>query len=209
MEQMRELWIDGPAGRLEAITRTAAAARAAVVLAHPHPPQGGTMHNPVVYHADRALHERGFSTLRFNFRGVEGSEGSFDDGRGELDDLAAAVAWMRQEAPFLPLLLVGYSFGAWMATNLAVNDAEIAALVAIGLPTEFHGFEELEGFGRPLAVIQANKDKLGALEDVKTVLARCKPAGRLYIVEGCGHLFPGRAAEAGALVAEACEEILS
>ena len=96
-----------------------------------------------------------------------------------------------------------------MATNLAVNDAGIAALVAIGLPTEFHGFEELEGLGRPLAVIQADKDKLGALEDVKAVLSRCNPAGRLYTVEGCGHLFPGRAAEAGALVAEACEEILS
>ena len=197
MEQMRELWIDGPAGKLEAIMRSAGAARAAAVVAHPHPPQGGTMHNPVVYHADQALNERGFTTLRFNFRGVEGSEGSFDDGRGELDDLAAAVAWMRVEAPFLPLVLVGYSFGAWCASRLAAADDGVAAFVAIGLPTSFHAFEELESLGRPVAVVQGSADQLGALEDVKALLSRCEPDGRLYVVEGCGHLFPGRAADAG------------
>jgi alpha/beta superfamily hydrolase len=209
MKQMREFWIDGPAGRLEAIMRLADPARAAAVIAHPHPPQGGTMHNPVVFHADRELHRHGFTTLRFNFRGVEGSEGSFDDGRGELDDLAAAVAWMRVEEPFLPLLLVGYSFGAWCASRLAASDNDVAAFVAIGLPTIFHTFEELETLGRPVAVVQGSDDKLGALPEVEALLSRCHPPGKLYVLEGCGHLFPGHTAEAGALVAEACVEILS
>jgi alpha/beta superfamily hydrolase len=209
MKQMRDLWIDGPAGRLEAIMRLAEPVRAAAVIAHPHPPQGGTMHNPVVFHAESAMYGLGFTTLRFNFRGVGASEGSFDDGRGELDDLAAAVAEMRKSIPDFPLFAVGYSFGAWCAARLAAIDDGISAFVAIGLPTVFHHFEELEQLGRPVAVIQGSDDELGSLEDVEALLSRCKPAGRLYVAEGCGHLFPGRAAEAGALVAEACEAILS
>lgn len=207
-ERSNEIWIEGPAGKLEASLRTAVAARAAVVFAHPHPPQGGTMDNPVIFHAAGALHRSGMTTLRFNFRGVGGSDGEYDDGRGEVEDLAAAVARIRDEAPGLPLLLVGYSFGAWMATNLAMRDEEIEAIVAIGLPTVFHDFEELARFGRPVAVVQGDEDELGALEDVKKVLERCDPPGRLYVVEHSGHIFPGRAAEAAALVVQACEEIL-
>jgi len=209
MKQSNELWIEGPAGKLETILEAAPAARAAAVIAHPHPPQGGTMHNPVVFHAGRELCGRGFTALRFNFRGVGRSDGRFDDGRGELDDLAAAVAWMRQEAPFLPLVLVGYSFGAWCASRLAAADDGIAAFVAIGLPTIYHPFEELERLGRPVAVIQGSDDQLGGIAEVEALLSRCRPAGRLYVVEGCGHLVPGRAAEAGALVAEACDQIFS
>jgi alpha/beta superfamily hydrolase len=208
MKQPKEIRIDGPAGRLEGLMRVAETARAAAVIAHPHPPQGGTMHNPVIYHADRELHRIGFTSLRFNFRGVEGSEGNFDEGIGELDDLAAAVAFMRLEAPFLPLILIGYSFGAWCATRLAEADSSIEGFVAIGLPTFYHDFDELERFGRPVAVIQGGEDDLGRLDDVAPLLARCDPPGKLYVVEGCGHLFPGRTAEAGALVAKACEEML-
>jgi alpha/beta superfamily hydrolase len=209
MKHANEFWIDGPAGRLEAILQAADAARAAAVIAHPHPPQGGTMHNPVIFHSARELQRQGFTILRFNFRGVEGSEGEFDDGRGELDDLAAAVAWMREEAPFLPLILVGYSFGAWCAAELVDLDDGIDGMVAIGLPTIYHRFEELERFGRPLAVVQGSEDELGPIGDVEALLSRCNPPGKIYRVEGCGHLFPGRAAEAGLLVAEACSGILS
>jgi alpha/beta superfamily hydrolase len=207
-ERSDEIWIEGPVGRLEASLRVAVAARAAVVFAHPHPPQGGTMDNPVIFHAAGALHRSGMTTLRFNFRGVGGSDGEYDDGNGEVEDLAAAVARIREEAPGLPLILVGYSFGAWMATNLAMRDDEVEALVAIGLPTVFHGFEELASFGRPVAVVQGSEDELGPLEDVKKVLERCDPPGKLYVVEHSSHIFPGRAAEAAALVVEAVEEIL-
>jgi alpha/beta superfamily hydrolase len=167
------------------------------------------MDNPVVFHTDRALNRSGFTTLRFNFRGVGGSEGEFDDGRGEIEDLAAAVSSLREEASGLPLFLVGYSFGAWISAGLALRDETIHAVVAIGLPTVFHSFEELERLGRPVAVVQGSEDEFGSLADVEAVLGRCSPAGRLYVVEGSGHVFPGRAAEAAARVVEACEEILS
>jgi alpha/beta superfamily hydrolase len=166
------------------------------------------MDNPVIFHAAGALHRSGMTTLRFNFRGVGGSDGEYDDGKGEVEDVAAAVARIREEAPGLPLILVGYSFGAWMATNLAMRDEDVEALVAIGLPTVYHGFEELARFGRPVAVVQGDDDELGALDDVKAVLERCDPPGRLYVVDNSGHIFPGRAAEAAALVVQACEEIL-
>jgi alpha/beta superfamily hydrolase len=209
MKSLDELWIDGPAGRLEAILQMPEAAEAAVVIAHPHPPQGGTMHNPVIYHSARELHQRGLAALRFNFRGVEKSEGRFDEGIGELDDLAAAVAWMRNEAPFLPVLLVGYSFGAWCAARLAAADRAIEGFVAIGLPTFYHDFEELEGLGRPVSVVQGSNDDLGRLEDIEPLLARCDPPGELHVIDGAGHLFPGQASEAGALVAGAAAAMLS
>ncbi|HVQ34470.1 MAG TPA: alpha/beta hydrolase, partial [Candidatus Bathyarchaeia archaeon] len=90
MSHVQKLFIAGPAGRLEAALRTADAPRAAVVLAHPHPLYGGTLHNPVIFHSDRELNRAGFATLRFNFRGVEGSEGFHDDAVGEVGDVAAA-----------------------------------------------------------------------------------------------------------------------
>ena len=132
--------------------RLAEPARAAVVMAHPHPPQGGTMHHPVLFHSESELHRSGFTTLRFNFRGVEGREGSFDDGRGELDDLAAAVAWMRREAPFLPVVLVGYSFGAWCAARLVAADQSIEGIVAIQSGEKPQLIKEkLKGFLAPRA----------------------------------------------------------
>ena len=103
MGEIRKLWIPGPAGRLEAALRAACPSHGAAVLAHPHPLYGGTLHNPVIFHADRELNRAGLTTLRFNFRGVGESEGVHDEGRGELGDWAAATAWLRGMALEGPL----------------------------------------------------------------------------------------------------------
>jgi alpha/beta superfamily hydrolase len=97
--EVRKLWIPGPAGRIEAALRVAAEPPATAVVAHPHPVHGGTLHNPVVFHSERQLHEIGLTTLRFNFRGVGGSQGMHDEGRGEVEDLAAAASWIRGLSP--------------------------------------------------------------------------------------------------------------
>jgi uncharacterized protein len=206
--ELRKLWIEGPAGRLECALRVACPARAAAVLAHPHPQYGGTLHNPVIYHADRRLHEAGFTTLRFNFRGVGSSEGVYDEGRGEVLDLAAAASWLRGIAVGLPLFAVGYSFGSWCAIRHAADDRSIAAVVAIGLPVREYRFAEIARLRHPLAAVQGSEDEFGAPEEVRAVLAKANPPGDLIVVPGATHLFPGRVPEAAAAVREAAERCL-
>ncbi len=205
----RKLWIEGPAGRLEAAVRVACPARGAAVLAHPHPLHGGTLHNPVVFHADRELHRAGWTTLRFNFRGVGGSDGGYDDGRGEVEDLGAAVSWLRGVATAAPLFAVGYSFGAVCALRLAQRENSVAAVIAIGLPTGIYPLGDLVGgLGRPLAVVQGSADELGPLEEVRRVMERADPPGRLFVVEGAPHVFPALAAQAADQVVEAADALL-
>jgi uncharacterized protein len=207
--EVRKLWIEGPAGRLECALRVAPAARAAAVLAHPHPLHGGTLHNPVVFHADRELHRAGWTTLRFNFRGVGTSDGAHDDGRGEVGDVAAALSWLRGVAPDVPLLAIGYSFGSWCAIREAVADASVAAVVAIGLPVRAYGFEEIARLDRPLAVVQGSEDEFGSPEEVRAVLGRAKTPVELIVVPGASHLFPGRIQEAAEAVREGAERLAS
>src|SRR5258706_13626647 len=163
MGDVRRLRIDGPAGKLEAALREAADPPGAVVLAHPHPLYGGTLGNPVVFHADRELNRSGLTTLRFNFRGVDGSDGSHDNGRGEVGDVAAAAAWLRARVPDKPLILVGYSFGARCVIAHAIADPTIAGVVAIGLPVRIWDFDDLRSLHRPLAVVQGTKDEFGPI----------------------------------------------
>lgn len=209
MSRLRKLWIPGPAGKLEAAMRVACPVRAAAVVAHPHPLYGGTLHNPVVYHADRELHAAGLSTLRFNFRGVGESEGAHDDGRGEIDDVGAVVSWLRGTAPDCPLLVVGYSFGAWCSIRHAVDNPAVAGLIAIGLPVRTFAFDDLERLRRPLVVVQGSEDEFGSPDDVRETLAPTDPPAEILIVEGATHLFPGHAPDAGARVRGAAETILS
>ena len=200
--------IDGPVGKLEGAFREAVHPRAAVVLAHPHPLYGGTLHNPVIFHADRELNRRGLTTLRFNFRGVGGSDGFHDDGRGEIGDVAAAAAWLRTIAPGAPLILVGYSFGSHCAVAEAITDRAVAGVVAIGLPVRIYPFEDLASLRKPLSVVQGTRDEFGSIEEVEAKIATAEPKGKLYAIEGAAHLFPGRAPEAGSRVADAVDEML-
>ncbi len=206
---VRKLWIEGPVGRLECALRVASSARAAAVLSHPHPSHGGTLHNPVVFHADRALWNVGFTALRFNFRGVGTSEGRHDDRRGEVDDVGYVARWLRGIAPGLPLILVGYSFGVRCSLLHMLRDPDVAALVAIGLPLRSYPFTELAELNRPYAVVQGSADELGPLEEVRTIVGGANSAARLYVVDGASHLFPGDAPNAAQCVVEAATRMLS
>ena len=208
MGDARSLFIDGPVGKLEAALRTAPAARGVAVLAHPHPLYGGTLGNPVVFHADRELNRSGLTTLRFNFRGVGRSDGFHDDGRGEIGDVAAAAAYASALLPGGPLILIGYSFGARCALAHAIADRAVFGAVAIGLPVRLWAFEDLPSLRRPLAVVQGTNDEYGSIDEVKAVIARADPPGRLYQIPGATHLFPGRAAEAARHVVAAVSDML-
>lgn len=208
MGDARRVSIPGPVGKLEAALRVADGPRGAVVLAHPHPLYGGTLHNPVIFHADRELNRAGLTTLRFNFRGVEGSDGFHDDGRGEIGDVAAAVGWVGALDPRVPLILAGYSFGSRCVIAHAIADRTVAGVVAIGLPVRLWAFEDLPSLGRPLSVVQGTEDEFGSIEEVAAVIAHAVPAGRIYEVDGASHLFPRRTKEAAARVVEAVEDVL-
>lgn len=201
MGDVRKLWIEGPAGRLEAALRVAPKPRGAAVLAHPHPLHGGTLHNPVMFHSDRALHREGFTTLRFNFRGVGSSDGAHDAGRGEVEDLAACVSWIRGIAGNAPLLTVGYSFGSWCALRHAAVEPAVRAVVGIGVPVRTYDFTGVfEAIRVPVGIVHGSEDELAPIEELRAILARSSPSARLRVVEGASHLFPGRAPDAGAAV---------
>jgi len=208
MSQTRKLWIPGPAGRLEAALRIAYPPRATAVVAHPHPMYGGTMDNAVVFHADRELHREGFTTLRFNFRGVGASSGEHDSGGGETEDLAAASTWIRGTAPDRPQILVGYSFGSWCAVRRALVDASVVAVIAIGLPTRVLSFDGIGRLEQPLVVVQGTEDEFGPADEIRNVLRKEVPTARVIEIEGATHLFTGFARQVGQTVARVAEELL-
>ncbi len=152
----------GPAGKLETISDIAepAGARAGVVvLCHPHPQQGGTMHNKVVTMAERALRESGLDTVRFNFRGTGASTGEYDDGNGEGDDLAAVVDWVRRVRPHDALWLAGFSFGSYVSIRNAVR-LHADALISIAPPVRRWAFETIVAPACPWLVVQGEADEV-------------------------------------------------
>jgi len=210
MSDVRRLWIPGPVGRLEAALRVAHAPTALAIVAHPHPQHGGTLDNAVVFHAERELHRLGLTTLRFNFRGAGASDGVHDEGRGEVEDVAAAAAWLRGLADDLPLLLVGYSFGSWCALRHAARDSSVRGLIAIGLPVGIYDVAaSVAVLGRPFAVVQAEADEFGDPDAVRAALRNARPVADLRIVGGTTHLFAGKAREAAAEASAAAREMLA
>src|SRR6202041_283259 len=131
---IKSLFIDGPAGRLEALLNAGSEnATHAAIVCHPHPLFGGTLHNKVVFHTMKALNSFGFPVLRFNFRGAGLSEGEHDHGRGEVEDVRTALDWLDAEF-HLPLLFAGFSFGAAVGLRAACPDARVKALIGVGVP---------------------------------------------------------------------------
>src|SRR5512140_1249726 len=123
---IRSLFLNGPAGRLEALLNAGAStATHAAVVCHPHPMFGGTLHNKVVFHAMKALNRFGFPVLRFNFRGTGLSAGEHDQGRGEVDDVRTALDWLDREF-HRPIVFAGFSFGAATGLRAACSDPRVA-----------------------------------------------------------------------------------
>src|ERR1700687_5576351 len=159
---MPDVIINGPEGRIEARyhhARTAAAPMALVL--HPHPQHGGTMHNKVVYALYQCFVRRGFSTLRFNFRGVGRSQGSFDRGEGELSDAAAALDWMQTYNPNAGSCWVaGFSFGAWIGMQLLMRRPEIEAFISIAPPANMLDFNFLAPCPASGQIIHGEADEI-------------------------------------------------
>ncbi|MEO6213140.1 MAG: alpha/beta fold hydrolase [Vicinamibacterales bacterium] len=205
----------GPAGFLEAMLdepapEHAGPLRAAVVFAHPHPQFGGTMHTKAVYQGTKGLTRIGCAVLRFNFRGVGRSDGTFAQGEGEKHDFTAALDYMAMTYPTSRLWAAGFSFGSWVALEVGASDDRVSALIGIAPPvvTSVSGLEY--SFPHTLAstkdkfFVQGEEDEVCSLAGLRAFYARLEEPKDLVVIDAANHLFEGQATEVG----EALEELL-
>ena len=187
----------GPAGRLEALLNTGCEHPPySALLCHPHPAGGGTMHNKVVYHAMKVFSSLGLPTLRFNFRSVGRSEGEHDSGRGEPDDVRAALDWL--DAKFhRPVLFAGFSFGAHVGLRACCDDARVAALIALGLPVHADGrdyrYDFLSRCSAPKLAISGDRDPFAPRNALTEIWQRAPEPKRLAWIADTDHFFQGTA----------------
>jgi alpha/beta superfamily hydrolase len=191
----RNVFLNGPAGRLEAILwKPTGVSRPplAALVCHPHPLFGGTMHNKVVYQTSKSLDALGLPVLRFNFRGAGLSAGAHDRGRGEMGDVRAALDFLATEFPNVPLLLAGFSFGSWVGLRVACEDQRVTLLMGLGIPVNNTDFSFLEKCGKPKLFVQGSDDEHGALDKVRALEPLFAGENRLVVVEGADHFFTGK-----------------
>ncbi len=203
----KRLFIDGPAGQLEAMLELPVVQDPVgnAVICHPHPQHGGTMHNKVAHTLARAFMRLGFAALRFNFRGTERSEGEYDDGNGELDDALAAIAWMRERDPETPMWLAGFSFGAAIAVKAAVA-TQVDGLVSVA-PAISRFASGLDAQPQcPWLIAQGDQDELVDVEETVEWVDGLAPGPELLIIPGGEHFFHGRLMELREAVSEFVEE---
>jgi alpha/beta superfamily hydrolase len=202
---IRSLFLDGPAGRLEALLNAGAEnASHAAVVCHPHPLFGGTLHNKVVFHTMKALNSFGFPVLRFNFRGTGLSQGQHDQGNGEVDDVRTALDWLDCEY-HLPLLFAGFSFGAAVGLRAACGDARVRVLIGVGTPVgpvaanteepRVYTFEFIQHCAKPKLFVSGGRDQFGPRAKLEALVASMPEPKKLVVIEGADHFFEGRLRE--------------
>lgn len=187
-------FLQGPVGNLEAIlwtpTRSGVPPLAAV-FCHPHPLFGGTLHNKVVYNAAKSLDTLGVPVLRFNFRGAGLSAGEHDRGLGERGDVQAAIDYVAQQYPGIPLLVGGFSFGSWVGLQVGCADPRVQELIGLSLPVNNSDFSYLANCPKPKLIVQGTNDQYGSWEKVEPVVAIAAGETRLSFIQGADHFFTG------------------
>jgi alpha/beta superfamily hydrolase len=198
---IKSLFLEGPAGRLEALLNQGAEHPThAALVCHPHPLYGGTLHNKVVFHTMKALQHFGYPVLRFNFRGAGLSQGAHDHGDGEAEDVRTALDWLDNEF-HLPMIFAGFSFGAAVGLRVACPDPRAQALIGLGLPVaaiddRTYDFEFLQACTKPKLFVSGDRDQFGPRAKLESLVQSLPEPKRLVIVEGADHFFEGRLREA-------------
>ncbi|MEL7186820.1 MAG: alpha/beta fold hydrolase, partial [Pseudomonadota bacterium] len=186
-----KLFIEGPAVRLEAILESPDEPTGCAVVCHPHPQHGGTMHNKVAHTLARAFVRSGFATLRFNFRGTEGSEGEYDAGNGELDDALAAIHWISERHPDVPIWLAGFSFGAAIAA-IAGGREPLDGLITVAPAITRVAPAMTVQPECPWLIVQGDEDELVDVDETIAWVDSLEPGPELLVIEGGEHFFHGR-----------------
>ena len=200
---LRSFFLQGPAGRLEALLNEGRSNPPyAVLLCHPHPKGGGTMHNKVVYHAAKVFSGLGWPVLRFNFRGTGLSEGEHH-GRDEVNDVRAALDWFSKEYD-RPIVAAGFSFGAAMGLEAAASfrpagepglASGIQGFAALGLPAAAEGrhytYPFLPNCAFPKLFLSGDHDQYSPVEELRNVVATAPQPATLALIAGADHFFVG------------------
>ncbi len=211
---IRSLFLNGPAGRLEALLNAGSPNTThSAVVCHPHPLYGGTLHNKVVFHTMKALNSFGFPVLRFNFRGTGLSEGEHANGIGEVEDVRAALNWLEHEFA-LPVVFAGFSFGAAAGLRAAYADERVRALIALGLPAievegRIYDFEFLRACNKPKLFVSGSRDQFGPAGKLEALVQTFADPKKLVRIEAGDHFFEGRLKELRGAIEEWTRENLT
>jgi uncharacterized protein len=162
-----------------------------VVITHPHTLFGGDMNNVVVESLVKVYQQKGFTTLRFNFRGAGRSEGSFDQGTGEQADVLSAISYLKEHHGIQELDLAGYSFGAWVNALASSKTTHVNRLVMVAPPVAFIDFKDVEVLPRLFLVVCGDNDEYAPPSFIKGLMPKWNPSTRLEIIEGGDHFFFG------------------
>lgn len=184
--------IQGPAGVLEIVAEGFDTPfKGIAIICHPHPLHGGTMLNKVVHYLARTTRELGLASLRFNYRGVGKSEGSYGEGIGESEDLLAIIDWVEQHYPGMPLWLAGFSFGAYVALR-ASTQRDIKQLITIAPAVNRLDFSALPLPGCPWLLVHGSEDEVVPFAEVVAWVAGLETPPETVWLEGVGHFFHGQ-----------------
>ncbi len=192
---MPEVIFNGPEGRLEGRYYPSSRPNAPVaLLLHPHPQHGGTMNNKIVYSLYQIFTKHGFSSLRFNFRGVGRSQGRFNNGQGELSDAASALDWMQSQNPTMSSCwIAGFSFGAWVAMQLMMRRPEIQGFISIAPPASLYDFSFLAPCPASGMIVHGDKDEVIPQSSVDKLAQKLQKQKNITIdyrtIEGSDHFF--------------------
>ena len=204
-QTIRSFFLEGPAGRLEALLNAGAEnATHAALVCHPHPLFGGTLHNKVVFHAMKALNSFRFPVLRFNFRGTGLSQGQHDRGGGEVEDVRTALDWLDSEF-HRPLIFTGFSFGAAVGLRAACADHRVRAAIGLGVPVvpvaadaeepRVYNYEFLQECMKPKLFVSGARDQFGPRAKLEALVASVPEPRKLVLIDGGDHFFEGRLRE--------------
>ncbi len=193
MTAVKQLFISGPAGQLEALYTPAEIAsevsKPSVLLCHPHPLHGGTMHTKLIYWLGKLFHDQGYATLKFNFRGVGLSEGEWDDGKGEADDVFAAMQWLKQrQSSIKSIWVAAFSFGCYAGLKAMHREADVKQFFAVAPAVNLYDFSFLKKDQRPIYVTQGTADEIVPYQAVKE-WCQTMPTAQLTTIPNAGHFF--------------------
>jgi uncharacterized protein len=192
--KIESLFLAGAAGRLEALLEEPDQSAVGIALVcHPHPQHGGTMHNKVVYRVAKGLRRSGHVVMRFNYRGVNLSEGAYAHGEGELDDARVALDVLTSRYPALPLTLAGFSFGSRIVLRMgcAPHSLAPARVIAVGFPTVYKDRSFLDNCTVPRIFIQSTRDQFGPVGELQPLVDALPEPKQIIWIDAQDHFFAG------------------
>lgn len=177
------------------------------IICHPHPLYGGTMHNKVVFKAAQTLQALNIPALRFNFRGVGQSTGTYDEGRGEMDDVRAALEFLSRRYPGVPAIIGGFSFGSFVGLRVAAIDDRAQAMFGLGVPARWFDGDTLQGCHKPKLLIHGTQDEQAPYDLAVQWFEQIPAPKSMIAVEGADHFFQGRLDEVQAIITRFVETL--